>query len=38
MSLLSQFSQHFWLMFYIAVLRELRRPDDDALRKKRERS
>ena len=41
MSLLSQFSPHFWLLFYIAVaiavLRELRRPDDDALRKKRER-
>jgi|TARA_A100001518_G_C1213460_1_gene56096 hypothetical protein len=38
MSLLSQFSPHFWLLFSIAVLRELRRPDDDALRKKRERS
>lgn len=40
MSLLSQYSPHFWLLFSIAVaiavLRELRRPDD-ALRKKRER-
>ena len=42
MSLLLQFSPYFWLLFSIAVaiavLRELRRPDDDVLRKKRERS
>lgn len=40
MSLLSQLSPHFWLLFSIAVaiavVRELRRPDDDAMRKKRE--
>ena len=38
MSLLSQLSPHFWLLFSIAVsvavLRELRRPDEDASRKK----
>jgi hypothetical protein len=42
MSLLSQLPQYFWLLFSIAVaiavLRELRRPDDDLVRKKRERS
>lgn len=40
MSLLSQVSPHFWLLFSIAVsvavLRELRRPDDEVMRKKRE--
>lgn len=38
MSLLSQLSPHFWLLFSIAVsvavLRELRRPADDAAREK----
>ncbi|WP_296275695.1 hypothetical protein [Pseudomonas sp. UBA7530] len=38
MSLLSQLSPHFWLLFSIAVsvavLRELRRPDEDVARKK----
>lgn len=38
MSLLSQLSPHFWLLFSsavsVAVLRELRRPDEDAERKK----
>lgn len=41
MSLWSQFSPHFWFLFSIAVaiavLRELRRSDNDALGKKRER-
>ena len=38
MSLWSQFSPFFWFLFSlavsIAVLRELRRPDDDAAREK----
>ncbi len=42
MSLWSQFSPFFWFLFSlavsIAVLRELRRPDDVSLRKRRERS
>ncbi len=40
MSLWSQFSAHFWFLFSIAVtiavLRELRRPDDESSRKRRE--
>ncbi|MDR8015684.1 hypothetical protein [Ectopseudomonas guguanensis] len=39
MSLFSQLSPHFWLLFSIAVsvavLRELRRPDEGAPRRKR---